>query len=641
MSISWDAAAIALTEAKGDSAMASCSGLALGIIAARDIKEGDVLCTIPKSACISLLTTSLADIIKENELGGGLGLVIAVLHEASLGAESPWAGYFAAMPRREYIPGFWTAAEVELLKGTELADSVNGLLNDVKEDFETLVAPLVAQYPDAIRAEYWTLENFHFAASLVASRAFGIDDDHGDGMVPLADVFNHKVSVVDLASEYAVHGASSSSGSSSDDDDDDEEEESEEEEEVEEESEEENKEDAATTTKTEYKSVMRRDDEDGHAVHAVHGITQANGLHLALEIAIMDADDDTLQIVAVSDVAAGQEVHNTYGEIGNDGLVKKYGFALRENPFTTVTVSKEDVVEACRELFSAAAVLETEEKDEEHQKSGKRQRRAATTTTTTTLSRDTAKKMKKSKHSTQTFEDLLQVLETESSLLDTDEDGDAVEPFELLSNGHINAPLFATLRVLCSSSAAVSSLKDALTVDLGDGGTQGSAVLKPERIGSVQVWNVVDRNGKYLFGEEEIEEEHSVVNASTSTGNEVCCSHDDHGDHTDCQHQHHTHKDDNTSIVSAAAISAMVTSAMCSVLEKVITKRLNKYPSPLNDTLKVLKQLENELKGGRLADGEAAKRAALTLAASEQEVLHGVLVAAAARKTHLMKLNTV
>ena len=37
----------------------------------------------------------------------------------------------------------------------------------------------------------------------------------------------------------------------------------------------------------------------------------------------------SLQIVAASNIAAGAEVHNTYGELGNAELVYKYGFALR------------------------------------------------------------------------------------------------------------------------------------------------------------------------------------------------------------------------------------------------------------------------------------------------------------------------
>ena len=39
-------------------------------------------------------------------------------------------------------------------------------------------------------------------------------------------------------------------------------------------------------------------------------------------------------------VPPGCEVHNTYGEHGNAELVAKYGFALRQNPFTAVALDK-------------------------------------------------------------------------------------------------------------------------------------------------------------------------------------------------------------------------------------------------------------------------------------------------------------
>lgn len=58
--------------------------------AVRDVAEGERLCAIPKAACLSIRTTQLADVIEAEELGGGLGLVLAVMHEMSLGAESRW-----------------------------------------------------------------------------------------------------------------------------------------------------------------------------------------------------------------------------------------------------------------------------------------------------------------------------------------------------------------------------------------------------------------------------------------------------------------------------------------------------------------------------------------------------------------------
>jgi hypothetical protein len=47
------------------------------------------------------------------------------------------------------------------------------------EDFEEHVQPLVEKYPGRLRPDFLTLDNFHAAASFVASRAFGVDEWHG------------------------------------------------------------------------------------------------------------------------------------------------------------------------------------------------------------------------------------------------------------------------------------------------------------------------------------------------------------------------------------------------------------------------------------------------------------------------------
>lgn len=83
--ITWDSSLISIVDTSH-----GCSGLALGVIAASDIREGDSLCIIPKHACISIRNTPINDLIEEEELGGGLGLVLAVLHEMSLNQSSKW-----------------------------------------------------------------------------------------------------------------------------------------------------------------------------------------------------------------------------------------------------------------------------------------------------------------------------------------------------------------------------------------------------------------------------------------------------------------------------------------------------------------------------------------------------------------------
>lgn len=57
---------------------------------------------------------------------------------------------------------------------------------------------------------------------------------------------------------------------------------------------------------------------------------------------------DNVQVIAASDLEAGSEIHNTYGELGNAELVSKYGFALPDNPFDALELDKQDLVDAAR-----------------------------------------------------------------------------------------------------------------------------------------------------------------------------------------------------------------------------------------------------------------------------------------------------
>ena len=83
--ISWNVELVQLVDnSRG------CSGLALGVQAVADVPEGAHLCTIPKAACISIRTSSIADILEAENLGGGLGLTLALLHEMSLKEKSKW-----------------------------------------------------------------------------------------------------------------------------------------------------------------------------------------------------------------------------------------------------------------------------------------------------------------------------------------------------------------------------------------------------------------------------------------------------------------------------------------------------------------------------------------------------------------------
>lgn len=60
------------------------------VYAAKNISEGHTLCEIPKDAVLSVRNTAAAEIIETEQLGGGLGLILAIMYELSLGVASKW-----------------------------------------------------------------------------------------------------------------------------------------------------------------------------------------------------------------------------------------------------------------------------------------------------------------------------------------------------------------------------------------------------------------------------------------------------------------------------------------------------------------------------------------------------------------------
>ncbi|KAI7837623.1 hypothetical protein COHA_008549 [Chlorella ohadii] len=588
--------------------------------ATRAIAEGERLCTIPKAACLSIRTTQLADVIEAEELGGGLGLVLAVLHEMSLGQDSKWHGYFQACPSREYVPLFWSDGQLALLAGTELDGRVQADREAAREDFEEHILPLVGKYPGRLRPEFVTLPNFHAAASLVASRAFGVDEWHGDAMVPLADIFNHKASVVELAPGYEVHGAESS--------DDEEDGSGSEEEGSEDESgsgdgsgEEEEGSDASGSDvaggsgshghAAEENGSQQQQHSHSHAHGHAHGGCCGGGdgcsghhshghkhgssdRQQEGQEEQADPEGEALPAVMASGPASiyglrsGEGLRSLrcyYGELGNAELVKKYGFALRHNPFTAVGLDKAGLLSDAKQLLGAAVW----------------RRRS-------------------------------KLLREQTEVLEEDE-----EPFEALPNGHISPALFVALRVLCAPEAEArswSSIGDALRLPAAANGAGAAAMQgaadgsdgeeeqeeegQPE-LGAVQVWPVLSEDGQPLDA--------GTAGSAGSAGAAPSADAAGEGSSEERPQQQ--------------GYAALLNAGMCRLLQQALERRQGAYAGSLEEDLQQLEQQQQQAAGGdaaaAAADGSAAaaaaeeqqvaERAALLLRMTEKEVLRDLLTA--------------
>lgn len=190
----------------------------------------------------------------------------------------------------------------------------------INEDWKECIAPLVNSAAGVkLNPDDFSVEQYLMAKSLIASRSFEIDDYHGFGMVPLADLFNHKTDAED------VHFTSVASHSDSDED-----------------------------------SKVSGDDSEtsgNESEISNNGSDKKNECENNINDAgsELDNSDDpaVMQMIIVKEVEAGAEVFNTYGSMGNAALLHRYGFTEPENPYDIVNIDLELVLRWSSSLFSS------------------------------------------------------------------------------------------------------------------------------------------------------------------------------------------------------------------------------------------------------------------------------------------------
>lgn len=64
----------------------------------------------------------------------------------------------------------------------------------VYQDWKECIKPLLGSASFELNAEFFTVDEYFAAKSLIASRSFQIDEYHGSGMVPLADLYVYLIS---------------------------------------------------------------------------------------------------------------------------------------------------------------------------------------------------------------------------------------------------------------------------------------------------------------------------------------------------------------------------------------------------------------------------------------------------------------
>ncbi|RVX21052.1 hypothetical protein CK203_002306 [Vitis vinifera] len=368
----------------------------ISVYAKCDLEEGDVVATIPKDSCLTVKTSGAKDIIEEYGFEGPLGLSFALMYEISLGHASPWAPYLHLLPNSESLPLVWSLDEVDsLLSGTEIhkvrfvesfvllvvilmLDSDVGLWQIVKEDkaliyddWKENILPLMDSTSLKLSPDFFGVEQYIAAKSLVASRSFEVDDYHGFGMVPLADLrmtsnlldnccprevsFKNPL-LHDIQMRFSPQTF------------------------------------LCSLVLDKLGGLMEDATWQGKTIgflFCFNHKTGAENVHFTTELSHGDSDNDTdnndegnnmsdnkplpqnsfddgnledpsylgndsmiLETIIVKSVKAGDEVFNTYGSMGNAGLLHRYGFTEPDNPNDIVNIDLELVLHWSSALFS-------------------------------------------------------------------------------------------------------------------------------------------------------------------------------------------------------------------------------------------------------------------------------------------------
>lgn len=198
-----------------------------GLIAKKNIFEGDELFSIPIELCIRKQTAieKFGKDVIPNGMNEFIAIALVVVLERSLGEKSKWAPYIEVLPTTEEVkPTFtWSEEELEGLKGwvlqrgksfdryllrSPVIAATRSLQNKLKREYQYVLDNFVTKYPDKFPTEVYTFEAFEvilsinvasvtafqWAFTMLFSRAIRLSSlvtGEEVALIPYADLLNH------------------------------------------------------------------------------------------------------------------------------------------------------------------------------------------------------------------------------------------------------------------------------------------------------------------------------------------------------------------------------------------------------------------------------------------------------------------
>lgn len=173
-----------------------------GLLARRDINDGDNLLKVPIKLCLtkSSAREALGKDVLPREINEYLAVACQLIHERYvMGEESFWKPYIDVLPETDEVnPTFtWSDEDLSFLNGSPVIAATKSLQMKLQREYDALLGGedgLCNKYPDRFPKEHFTYENWIWAFTMLFSRAIrlrSLKEGETLSMVPYADLINH------------------------------------------------------------------------------------------------------------------------------------------------------------------------------------------------------------------------------------------------------------------------------------------------------------------------------------------------------------------------------------------------------------------------------------------------------------------
>jgi hypothetical protein len=173
-----------------------------GLLARRDISDGDELLRIPLNLCLTKQSArkALGKDVMPSEINEYLAIACQLIHERFvLEDESFFKPYMDVLPEVDEVNPTvaWPDEDLAFLEGSPVIAATKSLQMKLQREYDALLGGndgFIAKYPERFPAKHFTFEKWVWAFTMLFSRAIRLRSlKQGEtlALVPYADLINH------------------------------------------------------------------------------------------------------------------------------------------------------------------------------------------------------------------------------------------------------------------------------------------------------------------------------------------------------------------------------------------------------------------------------------------------------------------